>query len=176
MKTIKHALALLLSVLMLALMLTGCTGEQISAAIEAATELADILEEETDTPAAEEPDSPEPLIDEDGEYTSKEDVALYIHTYGRLPSNFVTKKQAQSKGWPGGDLEPYCPGKCIGGDTFGNREGQLPSAEGRKWTECDVNTLGKHSRGAERLVFSNDGLIYYTGDHYESFELLYGTP
>lgn len=64
----------------------------------------------------------------------------------------------------------------LGGDRFGNREGLLPDAPGRSWTECDVNTLGASSRGAERIVFSNDGLIYYTGDHYETFELLYGTP
>ena len=113
-------------------------------------------------------------IDEDGEYTSKDDVALYIHTYGHLPSNFITKKEAEALGWTGGSLEPYAPGKSIGGGRFGNYEGLLPDAKGRKWTECDINTRGKMSRGAERIVFSNDGLIYYTGDHYESFTLLYG--
>ena len=113
-------------------------------------------------------------IDEDGEYTSKDDVALYIRTYGHLPSNFITKKEAEALGWTGGSLEPYAPGKSIGGGYFGNYEGLLPDAKGREWTECDINTRGKKSRGAERIVFSNDGLIYYTGDHYESFTLLYG--
>ena len=113
---------------------------------------------------------------EDGSYSSKEDVTAYLLTYGRLPGNFITKKQAQQAGWPGGSLEPYCPGKCIGGDRFGNREGLLPSAPGRIWTECDIDTLGSSSRGAKRLVFSNDGLIYYTDDHYESFQLVYGEP
>lgn len=113
-------------------------------------------------------------IDEDGEYSSAEEVALYIHTYGHLPSNFITKKEAEALGWTGGSLEPYAPGKSIGGGYFGNYEGQLPSAKGRKWTECDINTRGARSRGAERIVFSNDGLIYYTSDHYESFTLLYG--
>ena len=112
-------------------------------------------------------------IDEDGVYTSKEDVALYVHTYGRLPSNFVTKKEAEAAGWQGGPLDKVLPGKCIGGDYFGNYEGQLPRAKGRKWTECDLNTLGASKRGPERLIFSNDGLIYYTPDHYETFELLY---
>lgn len=112
-------------------------------------------------------------IDEDGSYTTKEDLALYIHTYGHLPSNFVTKEEAGAAGWKGGGLDDYLPGMCIGGDRFGNREGLLPSAQGRSWTECDVNTLHAKSRGAERIVFSNDGLIYYTGDHYDSFELLY---
>ena len=119
-------------------------------------------------------DSGAEAIDEDGSFTSKEEVALYIHTYGRLPDNFITKKEAQALGWPGGSLEPYAPGKCIGGSRFGNYEGLLPEKDGRTYTECDIDTLGAESRGAKRIVFSNDGLIYYTGDHYESFELLYG--
>lgn len=111
-------------------------------------------------------------IDEDGSYTSKENLALYIHTYGHLPGNFVTKEEARAAGWEGGGLDEVLPGMCIGGDRFGNREGLLPEAQGRSWTECDVNTLHANSRGAERIVFSNDGLIYYTGNHYDSFELL----
>ena len=111
---------------------------------------------------------------EDGAYTSKEDVARYIYIYGRLPSNFITKKEAEELGWQGGSLEPYAPGKCIGGSRFGNYEGLLPEKDGRVYTECDIDTLGADKRGAKRIVFSNDGLIYYTGDHYESFELLYG--
>ena len=110
----------------------------------------------------------------DGSFTTKEDVALYIHTYGKLPDNFITKNEARDLGWEGGGLEDFAPGKCIGGDRFGNYEELLPDAPGRTWTECDIDTLGKDSRGAKRIVFSNDGLIYYTDDHYESFELLYG--
>lgn len=113
-------------------------------------------------------------IDPYGSYTTKEDVALYIHLYGELPLNFMTKKQAQDLGWEGGSLEPVAPGMCIGGDYFGNYEGLLP--EDREYTECDIDTLGKSSRGAKRIVFSDDGLIYYTEDHYESFQLLYGEP
>lgn len=116
----------------------------------------------------------EDALPENGSYTTREDVALYIHTYGHLPDNFITKKEAQDLGWSGRSLEPYAPGMCIGGDRFGNYEGLLPDAKGRTWTECDVDTLGASSRGAKRIVFSNDGLVYYTGDHYESFELLYG--
>jgi len=118
--------------------------------------------------------APEDLLDPDGIYTSKEDVALYIHLYGTLPQNFMTKDEARDLGWEGGGLEDFAPGKCIGGDRFGNYEGLLPDADGRRWTECDIDTLGKDSRGAKRIVFSNDGLIYYTDDHYESFALLYG--
>ena len=117
-----------------------------------------------------------PEISEDGVYTKKDEVALYIHTYGHLPDNFITKKEAQTLGWDGGKLEPYAPGKSIGGDYFGNYEEKLPRKKGRKYYECDIDTQGKKSRGAKRIVYSNDGLIYYTGDHYESFELLYGEP
>lgn len=121
-----------------------------------------------------ESESSEDLLDPDGSYTTKEDVALYIYQYGKLPQNFITKKEAQNLGWSGGSLEPYAPGKCIGGSRFGNYEGNLPEAPGRTYTECDIDTLGAKSRGAKRIVFSNDGLIYYTEDHYETFELLYG--
>lgn len=110
----------------------------------------------------------------DGSYTTKEDVALYIHTYGTLPDNFITKSEARALGWNGGSLEDYAPGMCIGGDHFGNYEGLLPEKDGRSYTECDIDTLGASGRGAKRIVFSNDGLIYYTEDHYESFILLYG--
>ncbi|MGN0975359.1 MAG: ribonuclease domain-containing protein [Gemmiger sp.] len=117
---------------------------------------------------------PEQTLDENGSYTTREDVALYLHLYGHLPDNFITKQEAQALGWTGGSLEPYAPGKCIGGNRFGNYEGLLPEADGRTYTECDIDTLGAGSRGAKRIVFSNDGLIYYTDDHYESFTLLYG--
>lgn len=119
------------------------------------------------------PPEDEYILDPDGSYTSKEDVALYIHLYGELPNNFITKSEARSLGWKSGSLEPYAPGKCIGGDRFGNYEGLLPKAAGRTYTECDIDTLGAKSRGAKRIVFSNDGLVYYTDDHYESFTLLY---
>ena len=139
------------------------TAEQVSPAEETA-------EPEEAPPEGEEAQT----LPEDGTYTTKEDVALYIHLYGHLPDNFLTKKEAEKLGWPGGSLEPYAPGMCIGGSRFGNYEGLLPEAEGRTYTECDIDTLGAESRGAKRIVFSNDGLIYYTEDHYASFELLYG--
>ena len=101
-------------------------------------------------------------------------MALYIHTYGHLPGNFITKKEARKLGWRSGKLEKYAPGKCIGGDRFDNYEGLLPDKEGLTFTECDIDTKGAKKRGAKRIIFSNDGLIYYTDDHYESFTLLYG--
>ncbi len=111
-------------------------------------------------------------VDENKTYNSKDEVALYIHLFGHLPSNYITKKEAQKLGWESGSLEKYAPGKSIGGDRFGNYEGILP--KGKTYTECDIDTKGKKSRGAKRIVFSNDGCIYYTDDHYKSFELLYG--
>ena len=134
---------------------------------------------ETEAPASQTPEaqSAAPAVDEDGWYDSKEDVALYIHLYGHLPDNYVTKREAQDAGWTGGSVEPYTgEGTAIGGSRFGNYEGLLPEAQGRTYTECDIGTVGGSSRGAKRIVFSNDGLIYYTGNHYESFELLYGEP
>ena len=123
---------------------------------------------ETEAPA----DSASP-IDPEGSYSSKEDVARYLHEYGQLPRNFITKNEARALGWNGGGLDPYAPGKSIGGDRFGNYEGLLPDAPGREYHECDIDTAGASGRGAKRIVYSNDGLIYYTDDHYESFTLLY---
>ncbi len=114
---------------------------------------------------------PDVLIKEDGSYTTKNDVALYLYAYGKLPQNFITKKEARALGWDGGSLEPYAPGKCIGGDRFGNYEGLLPEED--DYRECDIDTLGAKSRGAKRIVYSDDGDIYYTEDHYKNFTLLY---
>lgn len=188
----------LLLALLLALSLTACgnpaqTMDTIEKTAQTVQQIAEVLndtEEDTESaalpaseaqePAEEASEEPAeaaaetPAIDEDGVYTTKDDVALYLHTYGHLPSNFITKKEAEKLGWSGGSLEPYAPGKCIGGSHFGNYEGILPEKDGRSYTECDIDTLGTDKRGAKRIVFSNDGLIYYTEDHYETFELLYG--
>lgn len=110
------------------------------------------------------------IIAEFGEYTSKDDVALYIHIYGWLPKNFITKEDARKLGWSGGGLDSYAYGKCIGGDKFGNYEGYLPKKKNRIYYECDIDTLHAESRGSKRIVFSNDGLIFYTEDHYDNFE------
>ena len=122
-------------------------------------------------PTPEPTPEPTPTLDEHGSYTTKEDVALYIHLYGRLPENFITKDKARELGWSGGSLESYAPGKCIGGDRFGNYEGLLP--KGKSYKECDIDTLGAKSRGAKRIIYSDDGGIWYTDDHYESFTKLY---
>ena len=168
----KQLTAWLLALVML-FSLVGCGTD---APVQDETNLPQQEQQDVQNAPSEDADMPDETapIDEDGAYTTKDDVALYIHTYGHLPDNFITKKDAQALGWPGGSLEPYAPGKCIGGSRFGNYEGLLPEADGRTYTECDIDTLGADSRGAKRIVFSNDGLIYYTEDHYKSFELLYG--
>ena len=113
-------------------------------------------------------------VSEDETYSAAREVALYLHVYGHLPANYLTKQEAREKGCSSseGNLQEVSPGACIGGDRFGNREGLLPEQEGRVWSECDVNYTGGF-RGADRLIFSNDGLIYYTQDHYQSFTQLY---
>lgn len=124
--------------------------------------------------AEEEPSLPIELPEElpvEGEcYYDVENVVLYIYLYEELPLNYLTKSQARELGWEGGSVEKYMEGAAIGGDRFGNREGLLPEADGRKYTECDIDTIGEKSRGAKRLVFSDDGLFFYTEDHYESFD------
>lgn len=114
-------------------------------------------------------------IEEDKSYNSKEEVALYINTYDKLPKNYIKKKQAIELGWESskGNLWDVTDKMSIGGDYFGNREKKLPVKKDRSYYECDINYQGGY-RGSERLVYSDDGLIYYTGDHYNNFELLYG--
>lgn len=145
--------ALLLGLLALILALTACGAQP-----EAATA------PERDTAAA------EADLPEYGKYYyDVENVVLYLAAYGELPPNYITKDEARDLGWEGGSVERYQDGAAIGGDRFSNREGLLPEAKGRSYTECDIDTDGYGSRGARRLIFSNDGLYFYTSDHYESF-------
>lgn len=165
---------------------TGCTQEDVEFATDVLTAVLeteskeDVYEESADklsegTTPEETIVEKESTIAENGTYTSKEEVAEYLHTYGHLPSNFIKKKEAQKLGWVSseGNLWDVAPGMSIGGDYFGNYESLLPEAEDRDYYECDIDFDGTY-RGARRIVYSNDGLIYYTEDHYESFELLYG--
>ena len=113
-------------------------------------------------------------IKKNGTYDQKDDVAEYLIIYKKLPKNYITKKKAKKLGWQGGSVEKVAPGKAIGGDYYGNYEKKLPKKKGRKYRECDIDTLGKGKRGPKRLIYSNDGLIYYTGNHYKSFEKVAG--
>lgn len=189
MRKVRRPLSFLIALFMLFAMV-GCSVEDIADGLELAGDIIDIIGDTelsdtcntagtthssngtTDT-SHDTPDSSS-VIDEDGYYYDKDSVALYIHTYGKLPANFITKSEAEDLGWEGGSVERYLKGAAIGGDKFGNREGKLPKKSGRVYYECDIDTDGESSRGAKRIVFSNDGLIYYTPDHYENFTLLYG--
>ena len=110
-------------------------------------------------------------VEEGGWYDGMEEVAIYLTFYDELPENYMTKQEAQALGWESrkGNLWDVADGCSIGGDRFGNYEKLLPDAKGRKWTECDIDFDGSY-RNSKRIVFSNDGLIYYTDDHYESFD------
>lgn len=191
--------ALLLTLIIVVLSLCGCSAtmqtdtQQTTQSVSSATSAAEqttkdaASEEETEydteeytatektkevTEKNEQTEKAKEAIAEDGEYTSRDEVALYIHTYGRLPSNFITKKAAQKLGWDAkqNKLSDVARGKSIGGDRFGNYEGLLP--EGESYRECDINYKGG-KRGAERIIFSDSGKIYYTADHYKTFEELY---
>lgn len=158
----------LLAMMMVLAALTGCagTGGSSGSWITAETSAAEQKETQSQTQAV--------TLDEQGTYTSKKEVALYIHLYQHLPENYITKKDAQNLGWDSkeGNLWEVAPGKSIGGSSFGNYEGLLPDQKGRKYYECDIDYEGGY-RGAKRLIYSNDGLIFYTEDHYKSFEQLY---
>ena len=131
-----------------------------------AAEPEEPAEEPSGEPESDEPEASLPVPDEDGWYYDLENVTLYVMTYGKLPSNYITKKQAEALGWSGGSVQRFKEGAAIGGSHFGNYEGLLPDG---KYTECDIDTDGASSRGAKRLIFSSDGHYYYTDDHYETF-------
>lgn len=175
--------------LMFMLVLSGCGGaplttEPESEAPEAVEQPAE-TEIETEGEAVEETPAPlteleallaeaESYVEEGGRYTAPEDVAAYLHLFNELPENFITKRKAADLGWESnkGNLWDVTDEMSIGGDNFGNREGRLPDQDSRRWYECDVSYEGGY-RGAERLVYSNDGLIFYTDDHYETFIQFY---
>lgn len=190
MKNAKKWLALLLAAAML--LLSGC--DMVAEILPEVVEILDEMSQTVPTDAAaditlpvlqdpedtepvnsqtEQPEQTDPGVDENGTYTSKEEVALYLHLYHHLPANYITKNEAQDMGWDSrsGNLDKVAPGKSIGGDRFGNYEGILP--ENHKYYECDIDYEGGY-RNSKRIIFTKDGLVYYTEDHYETFELLYG--
>ena len=154
---------LFLSIALMVSMLTGCAVPLEEMAADSG-QYAESVESTVDV-----------YVEEDGIYTSKDEVAAYIYEFDHLPDNYITKKEAKALGWVSkeGNLAEVAPGMSIGGDYFGNYEGLLPEEDGRDYYECDIDSDGGY-RGAKRIVYSDDGLIYYTEDHYESFELLYG--
>ena len=98
------------------------------------------------------------------------DADYWLKNYGKLPSSYITKDEAKRYGWKSqkGNLSIVAPGKAIGGDRYFNGDGHLPSAPGRIWYEADINYASGY-RSSERILDSNDGLVFVTYDHYESF-------
>lgn len=165
--------ALLALALIFGCFLTGCSGGAQGGAGISESTVDSGAETDTGAPSTRSAGSHGTgRIDKDGEYTSPEDVALYIHTYRTLPKNYITKNEAKHLGWDSGEgnLDEVAPGKSIGGDRYGNYEKKLPTNE--KYKECDVNYRGGY-RGAERLIYTSGGTVYYTNDHYKSFKKLY---
>ncbi len=166
---------------MLALTLTACSGdtEKAGEAAPAATEdfsavLKTAGEETPEEPPAEQTAEPAAASEETGPIIEPQAIADYLFTYGKLPDNFITKKEAQALGWDSSRnyVSDVAPGKSIGGDRFGNYEGYLPKVKGRTYYEADCYyTEGK--RRAERIVYSSDGHVWYTEDHYVTFTELF---
>ena len=178
----KHLTTLMLSLVMVLSMftMTACSAEELEGALDIAIDVLDALETEegggnASSNQLSDDKWDDPTVEKDGWYSTKDEVALYIYTYGELPDNYITKNEARDLGWDSskGNLWDVAEGMSIGGDRYYNNDDQLPEEKGRKYYECDINYEGGY-RGAERIVFSNDGLIYYTDDHYETFDCLYG--
>ncbi len=178
----KRIFALLCSLLLVVSFIAGC-GENPAPAPKAAqqTTAAAVPEQEklavsgdkADVDANVRGNSQKIKVSEPQAYTDKLHVAAYINEFSKLPHNYITKGEAQKLGWKTkGTLDKVAPGKSIGGDRFGNYEGKLPKAKNRSWKECDIDYL-RGNRNAKRILYSNDGLIYYTEDHYKSFTRLY---
>ena len=157
------ALALLLGML---LVFTACTPKTASDTGQSSSTSATVQSAPSKGKA--------PDVVESGEYTDKDSVAYYVHTFGHLPSNYISKTKARKAGWVStkGNLWDVLPGKSIGGSEYYDDDEQLPYKRGRRWTECDIDYNGGF-RNAKRIVFSDDGLVFYTGDHYKTFEQLY---
>ena len=176
----KKILAFLCSLMLVMSVIVGCGGEKKEAKTSAPTKVTAQVETKAKTTQTtkkvaiqDKANSNKLNISESGAYTDKVHVAAYINQFAKLPHNYITKGEAQKLGWQTkGTLDKVAPGKSIGGDKFGNYEGLLPKKNGRTYRECDIDYV-KGNRNAKRIVYSNDGLIYYTGDHYKTFTKLY---
>lgn len=168
----KQLTAWLLALVML-FSLVGCGAD---APVQDDSSLPQQEQQDAQNAPSEDADTPDETaqIDEDGSYTTKDDVALYIHTYGHLPDNFITKKDAQALGWRAGRSSPTHRASALAAAGSATTKVSCPRRTDAPTPNATSTRLGADSRGAKRIVFSNDGLIYYTEDHYKSFELLYG--
>ena len=148
------------------LLLSSCTANALETAKKKKTTATPVV---TETPTA----VPE-VTATPGPMDEAQRLADYLFEHGELPENFITKKEAQALGWNSSYnyVSDVAPGKSIGGDYFGNYERKLPAVKGRKYYEADCFYQGG-KRNAYRIIYSNDGHVWYTGDHYETFTELF---
>ena len=171
---VRRLAALLLALLILAAGLTSAAADDWRDTLRQLYGLADDADTgETDPDAATE-EREQTDVEFELPVTDPQQIVNYLDLYGELPENFITKNEAKDLGWDSrynyvGDV---APGESIGGDRFGNYEGSLPEKKGRRWYECDAN-YGGARRGPERVLFSSDGLYYYTDDHYQTFTQMF---
>lgn len=162
-----------LFVLLLAamLLLSSCTANALESAKRKKNTAALQVTAAQETPTA----VPEPTATP-GPLEEAQRIADYFFEHGELPDNFITKKQAQALGWDKykNTVSDVAPGKSIGGDYFGNYEQKLPVVKGRKYYEADCFYRGG-DRNAYRIIYSTDGHVWYTGDHYNTFIELFPT-
>ena len=159
--------AMLLAVILL---LTGC-GLAPLAEPGTPTEALTLV---TASPAGARTQETEAPAEQAGPVIEPQEIADYLFEHGELPENFISKEEAQALGWDSSRnyVSDVAPGKSLGGEYFGNYEGRLPKAKGRVFHACDCRYTGG-KRGAERIVYSSDGRIWYTPDHYETFTELF---
>ena len=165
--------ALLVLLTAAVILLTGCTASALETAKKKKTAkpTAVVTAVPEATAAPEETEAP---AEEEGPIIEPQRIADYLFQYGRLPDNFLTKKEAQALGWDSSSnyVSDVAPGMSIGGDYFGNYEGKLPRVQGRKYYEADCYYTGG-KRNAYRIIFSSDGHVWYTEDHYNTFTELF---
>ena len=166
--------AIAVIILLAATMMKQCGASQQTASVQSSAVQQNEAQQPGQTQAGAVLQQAAVKVTEDGKYTSKEEVAAYINEFNHLPDNYITKTKAKKLGWNQDEesLSDVLPGMSIGGGPFNNSEGLLPEEAGRKYKECDID-YKSGPRNGKRIVYSNDGLIYYTGDHYETFERLY---
>lgn len=95
----------------------------------------------------------------------------WLYYKRKLPNYYITKSQAKELGWrtKKGNLADVAPQKMIGGDSYKNDDGKLPIAPGREWYKADISYVSGFRSKCDRILYSNDGLIFVTKDHYETF-------
>ena len=95
---------------------------------------------------------------------------IWLKVLGKLPQNYISYQDAIKAGWKKkkGNLNKVAPGKMLAKGGYKNRNGHLPEKSGRIWYEADINYKWGY-RGKDRILYSNDGLIFVTYDHYKTF-------